>query len=154
MDNQKEISVLNDLLHITNDRMEGFEKVEGKVWEMYPDVKDEYDHMISQSKIMKNELINLITEKQGNPENSTSIAGAIHRTWIDIKNSFTMGNLVESTLGNVVFGEKAAIEAYQNAMDSGDLSEKGIKTVSEQLRKLKDSYQQFKKIEEYKKKEE
>ncbi|MBP1164126.1 uncharacterized protein (TIGR02284 family) [Chryseobacterium sp. PvR013] len=154
MDKQKEISVLNDLLHITNDRMEGFEKVEGKVWEMYPDVKDEYDHMISQSKIMKNELINLITEKQGNPENSTSIAGAIHRTWIDIKNSFTMGNLVESTLGNVVFGEKAAIEAYQNAMDSGDLSEKGIKTVSEQLRKLKDSYQQFKKIEEYKKKEE
>ncbi|MGE8511458.1 MAG: PA2169 family four-helix-bundle protein [Chryseobacterium culicis] len=154
MDNQKEISVLNDLLHITNDRMEGFEKVEGKVWEMYPDVKDEYDHMISQSKIMKNELINLITEKQGNPENSTSIAGAIHRTWIDIRNSFTMGNLVESTLGNVVFGEKAAIEAYQNAMDSGDLSEKGIKTVSEQLCKLKDSYQQFKKIEEYKKKEE
>ncbi|WP_079243909.1 PA2169 family four-helix-bundle protein [Chryseobacterium indologenes] len=154
MDNQKEISVLNDLLHITNDRMEGFEKVEGKVWEMYPDVKDEYDHMISQSKIMKNELINLITERQGNPENSTSIAGAIHRTWIDIKNSFTMGNLVESTLGNVVFGEKAAIEAYQNAMDSGDLSEKGIKTVSEQLRNLKDSYRQFKKIEEYKKKEE
>lgn len=154
MENQKEISVLNDLLHITNDRMEGFEKVEGKVWEMYPDVKDEYDHMISQSKIMKNELINLITERQGNPENSTSIAGAIHRTWIDIKNSFTMGNLVESTLGNVVFGEKAAIEAYQSAMDSGDLSEKGITTISEQLRKLKDSYQQFKKIEEYKKKEE
>lgn len=56
MDHQQEISVLNDLLHITNDRKEGFEKVEGKVWEMYPDVKDEYEHMISQSKIMKNEL--------------------------------------------------------------------------------------------------
>lgn len=79
MDNQ-EISVLNDLLHITNDRKEGFEKVEGKVWEMYPDVKDEYEHMISQSKIMKNELINLITEKQGTPEDSTSMAGAVHRT--------------------------------------------------------------------------
>ncbi|WP_395973480.1 DUF2383 domain-containing protein [Chryseobacterium cucumeris] len=80
MDHQQEISVLNDLLHITNDRKEGFEKVEGKVWEMYPDVKDEYEHMISQSKIMKNELINLITEKQGTPEDSTSMAGAVHRT--------------------------------------------------------------------------
>lgn len=153
MNNQQEISTLNDLLHITNDRIEGFEKVEGKVWEMYPDVKDEYDHMISQSKIMKNELINLITEKQGAPEDSPSIAGAVHRTWIDIKNSFTMGNLVESTLENVVFGEKAAIEAYQNALDTGYLSEKSTAIVSEQLRNLKSSYRQFKKIEEYKKKE-
>ncbi|GEJ43904.1 MULTISPECIES: PA2169 family four-helix-bundle protein [unclassified Chryseobacterium] len=153
MNNQQEISTLNDLLHITNDRIEGFEKVEGKVWEMYPDVKDEYDHMISQSKIMKNELINLITEKQGAPEDSPSIAGAVHRTWIDIKNSFTMGNLVESTLENVVFGEKAAIEAYQNALDTGYLSEKTTAIVSEQLRNLKSSYRQFKKIEEYKKKE-
>ncbi|MBO9691409.1 PA2169 family four-helix-bundle protein [Chryseobacterium sp.] len=153
MNNQQEVSILNDLLHITNDRIEGFEKVEGKVWEMYPDVKDEYDHMISQSKIMKNELINLITEKQGAPEDSPSIAGAVHRTWIDIKNSFTMGNLVESTLENVVFGEKAAIEAYQNALDTGYLSKKSTAIVSEQLRNLKSSYRQFKKIEEYKKKE-
>ncbi|WP_395973478.1 hypothetical protein [Chryseobacterium cucumeris] len=64
-----------------------------------------------------------------------------------------MGNLIESTLENVVFGEKAAIEAYQNALDTGELSPKSTEIVSEQLRILKDSYRQFKKIEEYKKKE-
>ncbi|AZB17301.1 PA2169 family four-helix-bundle protein [Chryseobacterium indologenes] len=153
MDNQKNISVLNDLLHIMNDRIEGFSKVEGKIWEMYPDIKDEYDRMISQSKIMKNELINLIIEKKGSPEDSPSISGTVHRTWIDIKNSFTLGNLENSTLENVVFGEKAAIEAFQNAIDSGNLSEKDISIVSEQLHQLKQSYDQFKKIEEYKKKE-
>ncbi|KFF74685.1 hypothetical protein HX13_11550 [Chryseobacterium sp. P1-3] len=151
MNNEQTISVLNDLLQITNDRIKGFEKVEGKVWEMYPDIKDEYDRMISQSKVMKNELINLITEKNGIPQDSPSIAGAIHRTWIDIKNSFTVGNLENSTLENVVFGEKAAIEAYQNALDTGELCEKSTKIVGEQLRNLKDSYRQFKKIEEYKK---
>ncbi|QIY90103.1 PA2169 family four-helix-bundle protein [Chryseobacterium gallinarum] len=151
MNNEQTISVLNDLLQITNDRIKGFEKVEGKVWEMYPDIKDEYDRMISQSKVMKNELINLITEKNGVPQDSPSIAGAIHRTWIDIKNSFTVGNLENSTLENVVFGEKAAIEAYQNALDTGELCEKSTKIVAEQLRNLKDSYRQFKKIEEYKK---
>ncbi|AYY85593.1 PA2169 family four-helix-bundle protein [Chryseobacterium indologenes] len=153
MDNQKNISVLNDLLHIMNGRIEGFSKVEGKIWEMYPDIKDDYDRMISQSKIMKNELINLIIEKKGSPEDSPSISGTVHRTWIDIKNSFTLGNLENSTLENVVFGEKAAIEAFQNAIDSGNLSEKDISIASEQLHQLKQSYDQFKKIEEYKKKE-
>lgn len=150
---EQTVSVLNDLLQITNDRIEGFGKVEGKIWEMYPDIKDEYARMISQSKVMKNELINLITEKNGTPDDSTSVPGAIHRTWIDIKNSFTAGNIEESTLENVVFGERAAIEAYQNALDSGDLCEKSEKVVSEQLHSLKESYHQFKKTEEYKKKE-
>ncbi|MFP3598608.1 PA2169 family four-helix-bundle protein [Chryseobacterium sp. SIMBA_029] len=153
MKTEQTVSLLNDLLQITNDRIKGFGKVEGKVWEMYPDIKNEYDRMISQSKIMKNELINLITEKNGIPNDSTSVAGALHRTWIDIKNSFTVGNIEESTLENVVFGEKAAIEAYQKALDSGDLCEKSANIISEQLHSLKVSYHQFKKIEEYKKKE-
>ncbi|CAH0190931.1 PA2169 family four-helix-bundle protein [Chryseobacterium sp. Bi04] len=153
MKTEQTVSVLNDLLQITNDRIEGFEKVEGKIWEMYPHIKDEYDRMISQSKIMKNELMNLIIEKNGDPKDSTSLAGAVHRTWIDIKNSFTVGNIEESTLENVVFGERAAIEAYQAALDSGDLCEKSKEIVSEQLHSLKESYNQFKKIEEYKKKE-
>lgn len=150
MNTEQNVSVLNDLLQITNDRIAGFEKVEGKIWEKYPDIKAEYDRMISQSKVMKNELINLIEEKNGNPHDSATVAGALHRTWIDIKNSFTLGNIEESTLANVVFGEKAAIEAYQNAMDSGDLCEKSSDIVGEQLHSLKQSYNQFKKIEEYK----
>lgn len=152
MENQQEISVLNDLLHITNDRIQGFAKVEGKIWENYPDVKDEYARMISFSKVMKNELINLITERGGDAQDSPSVAGALHRTWIDIKNSFMSAN-VESTLENVVFGEKAAIEAYENALSSGDLSSESSKTVADQLKHIRDSYHQFKNIEEYKKKD-
>lgn len=150
MENEKTVSVLNDLLQITNDRIEGFGKVEGKVWEKYPDIKAEYDRMISQSKMMKNELINLINEKGGNPHDSTSVAGSLHRTWIDIKNSFTVGNIEESTLSNVVFGEKAAMDAYENALNSGDLCQKSSELITEQLHSLKVSHEQFKKIEEYK----
>lgn len=150
MKSEQTVSVLNDLLQITNDRIVGFGKVEGKVWEMYPDIKDDYERMISQSKIMKNELIDLITEKGAEPQDSSSFAGSIHRTWIDVKNSFTLGNLEESTLSNVVFGEKAAVEAYQKALESGDLCEKSFKVITEQLHLLKDSYHQFKNTEEYK----
>jgi uncharacterized protein (TIGR02284 family) len=83
--------------------------------------------MNSLSKVMKNELIDLITENGGEANDSPSIAGTLHRTWIDIKNSFTIGNTEESTIENVIFGEKAAIDAYQNAIDTGKLSEKSRK---------------------------
>ncbi len=150
MENEKTVSVLNDLLKITNDRIEGFGKVEGKVWEQYPDIKDEYDRMISQSKMMKNELINLINEKKGTANDSSSVAGSLHRTWIDIKNSFTIGSVEESTLSNVVFGEKAAVDAYQKVLDDGYLCPQSFDLITEQLYSLEHSYQQFKKIAEYK----
>ncbi|GAA5087400.1 PA2169 family four-helix-bundle protein [Chryseobacterium ginsengisoli] len=153
MKNQEEVSVLNDLLHITNDRIQGFSKVEGKIWEKYPDVKDDYDRMITQSKIMKNELIDLIQENGEKASDTSSVAGALHRTWIDIKNSFTIGNTEESTLENVIFGENAAIDAYQNAIDTGNLSENSLDIVSEHLKNIKDSYHQFKGISNYKNKD-
>jgi len=153
MENKKEVSVLNDLLHITNDRIEGFAKVEGKIWEKYPDEKEEYARMISLGKVMKNELIDLIRENGGEANDSASVAGALHRTWIDIKNSFTIGNTEESVLENVIFGEKAAVDAYQSAIDSGDLSKKSLDIVSEHLKHIKDSYHEFKNISHYKSKE-
>ncbi len=140
----KEINVLNDLLHITNDRLAGYEKVEGKIWEMNHDLQDDYEHMTSQSKIMKNELINLIIEKGGKYDDSTSVSGAFHRAWIDIKNSFLVNGLETSTLQNVLFGENAAIQAYQEALDSDDLDQNSKEIVSEQLKKIKDSSHEFK----------
>lgn len=152
MNNEKTTDILNDILNITNDRIAGFETVEGKVWESYSDLKGEYDHMISESKIMKNELINLIQDKGGKADDSSTTAGALHRTWIDLKNSFTGGSNEKSTLENVVYGEKNAIEAYEKALASGDLCSESTKLLSDQLRLLRESYTKFKNIEDYKKK--
>ena len=147
MNNEKTVSVLNDLLNITNDRIKGFSKVEDKVWNTHSSLKADYDRMVSQSQVMKTELIRLINEKGGNPDNTTSTAGALHRAWIDVKNTFS-GDKAESTLENVVFGEKAAIKAYQEALDSGDLCPESTKVVSDQLRELATSYHKFENLEE------
>jgi len=149
MNNENTVSVLNDLLNITNDRIEGFSKVEDKVWETHSALKSDYDQMVSQSQVMKNDLIKLITEKGGEPDNTTSTAGALHRTWIDVKNTFT-SDKDESTLENVVFGEKAAIDAYQDALDSGDLCPESTRVVSDHLHHLKASYNTFKSLEDIK----
>ncbi|WP_051289379.1 PA2169 family four-helix-bundle protein [Chryseobacterium daeguense] len=146
MNNEKTVSVLNDLLNITNDRIEGFSKVEDKVWDTHSALKGDYDQMVSQSQVMKNDLIRLINERGGDADNTTSAAGALHRTWIDIKNSFS-GDKDESTLENVVFGEKAAINAYEDALESGNLCPESSSVVADQLHHLKSSYQRFENLE-------
>ncbi|WP_294279437.1 PA2169 family four-helix-bundle protein [uncultured Chryseobacterium sp.] len=147
MNNEKTVSVLNDLLNITNDRIEGFSKVEDKVWENHSGLKADYDKMVSESQNMKNDLIRLINEKGGEADNTTSTAGAIHRAWIDVKNTFS-GNKDEATLENVVFGEKAAIKAYEDALESGDLCPESTKVVSDHLHHLRSSYSKFENLEE------
>ncbi|MGD1320236.1 ferritin-like domain-containing protein [Chryseobacterium sp. 2R14A] len=149
MNNERTVSVLNDLLNITNDRIQGFSKVEDKVWDTYTPLKADYDQMVSQSQTMKSELNNLILERRGEPDNTGSTAGAIHRTWIDVKNSFS-GDKAEFTLENVVYGEEAAINAYQDALDSGDLCPESSRVVSDQLHHLKSSYNKFSNLNEMK----
>lgn len=146
MNNEKTVSVLNDLLNITNDRIEGFSKVEDKVWDTHSALRNDYDQMVSQSQMMKTELIQLINQKGGQADNTTSTAGALHRAWIDIKNAFA-GDKDESTLENVVFGEKGAIDAYQDALNSGGLCPESSRLVSDQLHHLKSSYSKFENLE-------
>ena len=148
MENSKTISILNDLLHVINDRQEGYEKVEGKIWETNHDLKNKFDHSISQNMIMKNEIINLITRRGGNPEDSATISGTLHRLWIDVKNSFLVSSLETSTLQNVIFGENAALQAYQEALDSEGLDDESRGIVGEQLKRIKDALNEFKGIAE------
>jgi hypothetical protein len=79
------------------------------------------------------------------PQPSTT-AGALHRTWIDLKNSFS-GDNREATMENVIFGEKAAIRSYQAALDGGDLCSESTFLVANQLDQLKSSYNKFSSLE-------
>lgn len=144
--NNPTVSTLNDLLQITNDRIEGFNKVEDKVWEKYPNLKSDYNNMVDQSQKMRLELKSLISERNGDADDSTTVAGGLHRTWIDVKNAFSSDN-AESTLENVTFGENAAIEAYKKALDSGELCPESSRVVQDQLHSLKASYEKFKNLE-------
>ncbi|MCY0976746.1 PA2169 family four-helix-bundle protein [Chryseobacterium wangxinyae] len=146
MENKKTVEVLNDLLKITNDRIEGFLKVEDQLWNSYSHLKPDFDRMLSASQDIKSELIGMIRQNGGIAEDTVTTAGAIHRAWIDLKNSFT-GDKEKSTLENVVFGEDAAIKAYQDALDSGDLTDEVSRKVLDQLHHLKASYKKFENLE-------
>jgi uncharacterized protein (TIGR02284 family) len=64
--------------------------------------------------------------------------GALHRTWIDIKSSFTGGD-TEAIINACITGEEAAIEKYKTALEKNDLELSQIAIVSKQLNSIENT---------------
>ena len=146
MENSKTVDAVNNLLQITNDRLQGFKEVDKEMISNYPALSAEYDHMVMQATKMRTKLLSVIRENGGDPENSTTIAGGLHRTWINLKNAFSVDK-DGATLGSVLFGENATIKAYEDALESGDINPECRMVVRDQLQDLRDSYEKLKSFE-------
>lgn len=71
------------------------------------------------------------------------ILGALHRTWIDIKSSFTGGD-TEAIINACITGEEAAIEKYKTALEENNLEHDQIYIVSKQLNSIQNTLSQIK----------
>ncbi|MHC0442081.1 ferritin-like domain-containing protein [Flavobacterium sp. 3-210] len=69
--------------------------------------------------------------------------GALHRTWIDIKSSFTGGD-TKAIINACVTGEEAAIEKYKAALEENHLEHSQIYIVSKQLNSIQNTLSQIK----------
>ena len=67
--------------------------------------------------------------------NSSSVAGSMHRAWIDLKAAVTSGD-DHAILAECERGEDSAVNEYKKAMDA-DLSSPLRETVSRQYDKVK-----------------
>ncbi|WP_035651684.1 PA2169 family four-helix-bundle protein [Flavobacterium sp. ASV13] len=69
--------------------------------------------------------------------------GALHRTWIDIKSSFTGGD-TKAIINACVTGEETAIEKYKAALEENHLEHSQIYIVSKQLNSIQNTLSQIK----------
>jgi len=69
--------------------------------------------------------------------------GALHRTWIDIKSSFTGGD-TEAIINACITGEEAAIEKYKMALEENHLDYNQVSVVSKQLNSIQNTLSQIK----------
>ncbi|WP_426486336.1 ferritin-like domain-containing protein [Flavobacterium sp. 2] len=69
--------------------------------------------------------------------------GALHRTWIDIKSSFTGGD-TKAIINACVTGEEAAIEKYKAALEENHLEHNQVYIVSKQLNSIQNTLSQIK----------
>lgn len=109
--------VLNDLIQINNDRIEGYQKALEETKDTDVDLKAIFREMADQSIKYVNELTQEVARLGGDATTSTTVSGKIYRIWMDIKSAVT-GKSRETVLENCEFGEDAAQKAYSAALES------------------------------------
>lgn len=84
-------------------------------------LKQFFERMSTERGEFARELKSEILIYEETPKEAGSVAGAVHRNWITLKNLFSSNN-EEAILDEVVRGEKASLESYANVMVDNELS--------------------------------
>jgi uncharacterized protein (TIGR02284 family) len=115
MDDTLTIEVLNKLIQINNDRSEGYEKAFKETEEQY--LKTLFNVCMLTSQQCKQPLINVEMIFGGEPIDRNKIAGKFFRVCMDVKDAITSKDK-KVILSSCLYGEIAAIEAYQHILDN------------------------------------
>ncbi|RYE36108.1 MAG: PA2169 family four-helix-bundle protein [Sphingobacteriaceae bacterium] len=116
---ENQISALNKLIKINNDRAEGYKK--GLEGTQDADLKTLFTGYVAQSQKNSAELEGFVKSLGGEPADSTSISGDLHHAWMDVKSTFT-GKDRHSVLADCEAGEDVAKKAYKEALGDTDIS--------------------------------
>ncbi|CAM3829999.1 PA2169 family four-helix-bundle protein [Mucilaginibacter galii] len=111
---EKSVEVLNDLIKIHNDRIQGYERATVEVEDA--DLKQLFTSFIGDSHKFKLALATEVQTFHKDIENTTSSSGDIHRTWLNVK-AFFSGHTPKSVLEECEFGEDATQKAYKSAIE-------------------------------------
>lgn len=140
MDNKEIIGVLNDLIRINNDRIEGYEKASENIDQTDVMLKTLFYQIAEESRSFRRELTERVESLGGEPARDTTASGKIYRVWMDVKVTFS-GNDSRSTLNACEFGEDAAMRAYRQALDESVKAPAGIRQlIEDQMGLLKMSH--------------
>ena len=134
MENDKSIDVLNSLITINNDRIQGYETAidETEDW----DLKTLFGQFIQTSKECKSELVSEVTKWGGMADDGTRVDGKIYRIWMDLKAMVT-GKDRKAILNSCEYGEDVAVNTYEKAMRDTDLASEHSAMVTAQYAKIK-----------------
>jgi uncharacterized protein (TIGR02284 family) len=123
-------AVINDLIEINNDRVAGFEKVIADISDENTDLKALFEDCADQSRKNVQEL-SAIAGSSAHLTTDKSVAGTLHRVWIDVKSLFSGGDRA-SILSEAERGEDAIKKVYQDALGEGSLTMDAQQVVSRQ----------------------
>ncbi len=113
------IDVLNSLIVINNDRIEGYETASKETEE--PDLKKLFTQFISTSQKCKQELVREVNTLGGVEAEGTKVSGKFFRVWMDVKAALK-GKDRKTILNSCEYGEDKALETYNNALGNDHLS--------------------------------
>lgn len=119
MDKEKSINVLNTIIEINNDRIEGYETASKETEET--DLKTMFSKFSQTSQKCKTELVNEVQNLGGKPIEGTKTTGKFFRVWMDVKVALTRYDR-KAILNSCEFGEDHAVDTYNKILkDDADL---------------------------------
>ena len=144
------VDILNELVLINNDRINGYEYALKELSAEDADLKTLFTKYIKQSHQCKMELGSEIEAFGSDIEQGTTNSGKLFRAWMDVKAVFT-GHGRKAILDSCEAGEDAAQRAYKIALEDEQLPEflkeivtnqKAIlRTAHDETKALRDSVQ-------------
>jgi uncharacterized protein (TIGR02284 family) len=114
MDQNDVNSVVEKLIETCKDGQKGYRDAAEHATR--PDLKTFFQEQSAERGRFAQELETLVTGKAGEKKESGSVAGAMHRAWIDVKANLGGGD--HTILESVEQGEDSAKEAYEKALAS------------------------------------
>jgi uncharacterized protein (TIGR02284 family) len=146
MDNDEVISTLNDLIETSKDGEEGFRSCAENA--SNPQLKTFFSNRAQSCTQAVVELQELVRAHGGNPESSSSLGGAVHRRWVDIKSMVT-GKDDKAVLKECERGEDVAVASYRRALEKSlpievrslvERQYQGVLHNHDQVKALRDQY--------------
>lgn len=140
MESKKTVEVLNDLIEINNDRIEGYTKAIDQTDKIDADLRNVFENCREHSISFKNDLSEQVRALGGNPDESTNFTGELHRTWMDIKQAFRTEDR-EAILESCEYGDKQALKTYGDAIETfSELPQTVNQTIMSQKSTLESDY--------------
>ena len=131
MENDKVVSLLNDLLTKNYDAEKGYKEAAEKI--EHTSLKSYFTEQAQNRYDFGHEIKALISKYGGQPDKGTSITGDLHRTWIAIRDAFTSGD--KAIYDECVRGEEAFSTEYGEMLTDEILPA----DMKDMVRKQKDS---------------
>ena len=129
MENKEVATVLNDLVRICKDGIEGYTLAAKEATSS--GLKALLNSYVEQRSRFANELQSEVERVGWKPETNGSVAGDLHRTWMAVKSVVT--NRDDSAiLAECETGEQVAVETYEMALRHKDLPARVLSTVERQ----------------------
>lgn len=142
-------SVLNSLVETCKDGQYGFQSAAETV--KNPDFKSLFSELSMQRQQYVVELQRLVAGLGEQTEKSGSLAGALHRGWIDIKAALSSGD-EHAILAECERGEDSAVAEYRDALSHDELpadiravihqQSMGVQAAHDRVRDLRDRFQE------------
>ncbi len=138
--NDDVISTLNGLIETCKDGQNGFTVAADGIERS--DLKSLFYEFAQQRSQFAGELQTLVQSLGGDPENSSSLAGTLHRGWINIKSAVT-GQDEASILSECERGEDSAKNMYKEALQE-DLPASVLDTIQSQYTAIQSAHDRIK----------